>query len=42
VSSEEADMLYDHVQHLTLKQLFLLWRWIYLEIAGRISKGEMP
>lgn len=36
----DADQLYQWVQGLSLKQLFALWRWIYLEIAGRIERGE--
>jgi len=38
MTPEDADRLYEHVQRLTLAQLFLLWRWIYLEIAGRLQR----
>lgn len=38
MTPEEADVLYAQVQRLTLAQLFALWRWIYLEIAGRIQR----
>lgn len=41
MTPEEADRLYDQVQRLTLKQLFALWRWIYLEIAGRMDKAGL-
>lgn len=40
MTPDETDTLYSQVQRLTLKQLFLLWRWIYLEIGGRMTKGE--
>ena len=40
MTPEDADRLYAHVQRMTLAQLFALWRWIYLEISGRIARGE--
>jgi hypothetical protein len=41
MTPEEADMLYVQVQRLTLSQLFALWRWIYVEIAGRLQKAGL-
>lgn len=38
MTPEDADKLYAHVQQLTLSQLFALWRWSYLEIAGRLQR----
>jgi hypothetical protein len=39
MTPEEADILYQQVQRLTIKQLFALWHWIYLEIAGRLDNA---
>lgn len=42
VSPEEADALYAAVQRLTLRQLLALWRWITLEVYGRLSREALP
>ncbi len=37
MTPEKADAFYIDVQNMNLSQLFALWHWIYLEIAGRLQ-----
>lgn len=42
MTPEEADVLYATVQRLTLRQLLALWRWITLEVYGRLNREALP
>lgn len=39
ISAEEADQLWAQVQAMTFEQLRLLWRWVTMEMGGRIETG---
>lgn len=39
MSVEEADKLWAQVQTMTFDQLRLLWRWVTMEMGGRIETG---
>ena len=37
---EDADKLHDQIKKMNFNQLRLMWRWVTMEMGGRIETGR--